>query len=429
MIRSKLLICLVIIVTLIVTTSCTNSKSNKVANQKPEVNLSMTVWGGTDQLKSLQQVVKGYRVKNPNVTVTFSMVAADYDAKLQEQLASEQAPDLFIATADQLPSYIEAGEVADLTKFLTSKKSKIKKDQVMSGLWGAARARDGKIFAVPIESNPTVIFYNKAMFKEIGMPLPQESFENRKWNWQTFDKLTQSFSQVAKYGFILENDWATTSSWVWANGGNMFDANGQYMFPKNNEAQDTIRYLNHLMHNGGVFYKGIIPPDLTKEILFMTQQVAMIEADVAAVSLFEKNVGLKFDIISVPTNTKNQTEPVGIYTNYIAMNEKTKQRDEALKFLEYFSSAEGQKLRNSPKVFSIPTVSKADSVLSSLKKIEHTEHFTNARDLGIALGTTRAAFNATPMLKTSIENILHLMYTSAITDEDAIEQLKQLGSQ
>ena len=104
--------------------------------------------------------------ENIEVTVNLEMPSSDqYESILQARLSGDDAPDLYTLHCNNLSTYNDAGCLYDLSgEPLAEVIYENVKDTVTI---------DGKLLAVPIESQAWGVLYNKTIFEECGLPAPE----------------------------------------------------------------------------------------------------------------------------------------------------------------------------------------------------------------------------------------------------------------
>jgi len=110
--------------------------------------------------------------KNIDVTIQLEMPNADQAKQiLQSRLSSGDAPDLYTLHANDIPTYYDAGYVADLTgqPFV---------DKLYDAVTETVKY-DGKVAALPLESLSWGYLYNKKIFADNGLTPPQTLDEMR----------------------------------------------------------------------------------------------------------------------------------------------------------------------------------------------------------------------------------------------------------
>lgn len=138
------------------------------APKKVELKVFMTFPRFKDQFEQYfaQFKEKQLAEKNIDVTIQLEMPNADQAKQiLQSRLSSGDAPDLFTLHANDIPTYYDAGYIADLT------------GQPFVGKLYEAVAEtvkyDGKVAALPMESLSWGYLYNKKLFRDNGITPPQ----------------------------------------------------------------------------------------------------------------------------------------------------------------------------------------------------------------------------------------------------------------
>jgi raffinose/stachyose/melibiose transport system substrate-binding protein len=137
-----------------------DSKSDKIV-------LTMGSWRA-DDVEQMNNLLAEYSKKVPNVKIEFKPTnPPDYNATLRLQLDSGTGPDLMYArsyaTGEEL---FDAGYFADCTDI-----PGLLDNFTISNLapW---RTKDGKMFAVPFAAVSHAVYYNKDIFKKLGLSTP-----------------------------------------------------------------------------------------------------------------------------------------------------------------------------------------------------------------------------------------------------------------
>lgn len=103
--------------------------------------------------------------ENIKVTVNLEMPSSDqYESVLQARLTGDDAPDLFTLHSNNISTYDKAGYLTDLTAEPLA--GKIYENVA------ATVSVDGKLMAVPIESQSWGVLYNKDIFDSCGIEAP-----------------------------------------------------------------------------------------------------------------------------------------------------------------------------------------------------------------------------------------------------------------
>ena len=117
--------------------------------------------------------VAEFNKANPNNKITETRFQNDaYKTKIKTAIGAGQAPTLIWGWGGGgLKSYVDAGQVEDLTDFFSQNAAV--KDRLFPSSFGAATIND-KIYAMPCETvQPIVLYWNKKVFDQAGAQPPQ----------------------------------------------------------------------------------------------------------------------------------------------------------------------------------------------------------------------------------------------------------------
>jgi multiple sugar transport system substrate-binding protein len=150
-----------------------------------------------------QTLADAYHEANPDVTVELKEYPAgdDYDTALTADLSAGAAPDVFIVK--NLKNYVtfqEGGTLLDISDVAAEL------DPATGGL--EPMAVDGATYAVPYRQDTWLLYYNKAMFEQAGVDLPDGS-----WTWDDYaaaaEELTKGIDEKSVIGTYLHS-WQST---------------------------------------------------------------------------------------------------------------------------------------------------------------------------------------------------------------------------
>lgn len=402
---------------------CSESSSS---DSSGTVNLTFSAWGNPAEIEVYQKAVDSFMEENPNIKVKLVPIPGDgYIQKLQTQLQGSQAPDVFYIGDGDISKIIETGKLAPLSEFMNGSDSYAKPEEFADGLWGAAR-KDGEIYGVTVDCNPMLIYYNKKLFSDLGIKSPQEYFEAGQWNFAAMEEVTDQLRDAGKYGFIVDNWWGPLFSWIWGNGGEIYDKNtGDFVLDSNEKGIEAFKFLNKMISEKNFTYSGSLPKGQGAEAMFMSGQVGMVGAGRWYTPLFHENKSLEWDYIPWPSNTGNLTEPVGIPTAYMAANKDSKHVDEAMKFLTYYTSKVGQETRLAGIGNAIPSIGGIDEAVTDSNVPEHVQYIIDAREQGFA----NSIQSTVPGLDKEVSDLIDLMYLGKDDAETTVKKVAEKAKQ
>ena len=154
-----------------------------------------------------QGTVDRFNQANPDSKITATKFQNDaYKQKIKTAIGAGQAPTIIWGWGGGgLKSYVDAGQVDDLTDFFSQNAAV--KDKLFPASFGAATV-NGKIYAMPAETvQPIVLFYNKELFDKVGVTPPQ--------SWGDIMALVPKFNaqKIAPFSLGGQSRW-TNMMWL-----------------------------------------------------------------------------------------------------------------------------------------------------------------------------------------------------------------------
>jgi multiple sugar transport system substrate-binding protein len=395
--------------------------SGAAGNGKEKVKIKWATWGNPGELTRFQEFTKDYNAKHPEVEVELIPVPGEYEQKLLTQLSGGTAPDAFYSGDGTMIKLIENGSVDELTPYMKSPGSPIKPEDVFEGLWGAAK-KDGKIYGIPVDCNPMVMWVNKKVLKDAGITeMPWDLQQKGLWTWDAFKEMTDKLRAAGKYGYVLENSWNHYYSWVSSNNGRVYDEKGNFVADQDPKAVEAFQFLYDNIQSKNITFAGTLPKGQGADAMFMSNQVGFAAAGRWWLPVFKQNANLEYDIVPWPTHTGKKIEPAGIPTAFMVLNKASKHKQETFDFISAFTSKEGQIFRLQGGGNAVPSVSGADQVVMEGNLPEHAQYFLDARAIGFALSPFEAGI---PGLSSDITSELEGLW---LKNGDLKSTLKKLG--
>jgi multiple sugar transport system substrate-binding protein len=198
---------------------CNKSTTSSGSEQKP-VSVEILVWN--DQEPYIRAVIDAYK-KTKNVEFNLTTVPADadeYDNKLTVMLSANAGLDIFaIKTIAQLVQFSSTGSLLDLTDMISSNNLDISRfGKIFKDV-----SPNGRYYSLPMRNSAWVLFYNKQLFDEAGLPYPGQltwteyaslakqltkgSGVNKQWGgyWVSWPPMLNFFA-VQKGSYLTDGD-------------------------------------------------------------------------------------------------------------------------------------------------------------------------------------------------------------------------------
>ncbi|MFC4802200.1 ABC transporter substrate-binding protein [Neobacillus sp. GCM10023253] len=312
--------------------SSAKPKEEKSSNEK--VSLKMAVFPADEAI--FKQGYENFKKDHPNVDITFeTFPQQQYYEKIRMQLSGGEGYDLFTGQMDNM---VDTGILAPLDKYI--KDSGV--DVSGYGSMYDTYKYDGKVLSLPYRKSNWMLYYNKTLFDQKGVPYPSDDM-----TWDEFrelaKKMTSGSGENKVYGAYLQQWPQTWYMGAVQKGASIIDKDLKPF-------KDALQTRVDLEKDGSIMkWSEQVSTGAHYNAAFQKGNIAMnIIGDwhVAQLRQGEKEGTLKFDWDVVPI-----PHPEGVAKNTslalpvsIMMNKNTKHPKEAFEFLKYMTGKEGAEL-------------------------------------------------------------------------------------
>lgn len=364
-----------------------------------------------------QNIIAGFEAENPDIKV--EIVPIDFDNAeqvIKTGIASDDPVDVSFFWGSQINSFTEDGMALDLTSYLTENDNEWKDTFVPAYI--DAGMVDGKYYAVSYQPVIETIFYNKDLFEQYNVEIPQ--------TWDEFVSVCQTFSENDVYGVGC---WGQQSHQLlqfayqyMANDGTLEDyTSGEGDFTQCEGLKKCLENWKEV-YDAGYWYPGEGALTSTKDqtqAAWYQGKVAMLFDAGSNAGEYEANCDFELGILPFPYVEEGGKYALNTVTNALFVPANAKHPEEAVKFIKYYTSDAGiEEVINSGRLPS--TVSMQDKVDSQLLKDL----------LATSTGDNVVGYSQIQGLSSEISSFLQNdimgMVCSGTSIEDTLQQLEDL---
>jgi multiple sugar transport system substrate-binding protein len=162
-----------------------------------------------------------------------------YPTKLDLQLVSGTASLVTALNGTLIPTYAARGAHRPLDDLIAADP-----DFTLDDFYRTSRkigSFDGKTYAIGFDVAPTVMYYNKDLLTEQGIPLPSRT---EPMSWATFRDLCRQLTKPGQqYGFTCAPAIDDLVSWIYCAGGNVMSPDASRSTLGDPEAMEALQYV------------------------------------------------------------------------------------------------------------------------------------------------------------------------------------------
>jgi len=304
-------------------------------------------WGGVPEIKLINQIIADIK-KEKGIEVVQERASSGnpYMEKVITQAAAGYAPDVLFVEVGNFKEFVDRGLLVDLTPYIEKDKGK---DFNIKDYYPQIIDRftlDGKLYVIPRDIAPEcVIYYNKKMFDEAGVPYPKND-----WTWKdlldTAKKLTKKDAKgrITQFGFL--DEWPIWEAFAYSNGGALVD---DVKHPKkciidSPENIEAVQFRADLINKYKVMpapYQVTVEGSYDTSSMFMAGKVAMFYSGIWKTPFFRDITSFDWDVVMFPKGPKGKRAfPTG--GSGYAITSQCKDKEAAWEVVKRLSGEQGQ---------------------------------------------------------------------------------------
>ncbi len=302
-----------------------------VVSQNPnEDAMLFSAWGTVEETENLVRLIETYNTAHPQPQIKFVHIDhQEYDRKILIQTAAGNPPDVFLLSSTDLSTLAYRGVLEDLTPWIVAD-TNFRSADFFPALMNTATIR-GRVYGIPIGYTPMVVYYNRRLFREAGVPYPDTS-----WTWddflQTALRLTRKDAngRIKQFGCLISMAGYT---FVYSFGGDFFDENLQWC------QLDQPKTIAALQFYGDLAMKYRVTTSPTEKLYtsdqgFRQEAVAMIAAGRWQVPNFART-NLDWGVAPMP---RGESPAAGVIVYNVVMSKFSQRQQLAWKFTKFMAS-------------------------------------------------------------------------------------------
>jgi len=308
---------------------------NQAQDQTDGTVLTVSTWN-YDTTPEFDKLFRAFEKENPGVTVKPVDIASDdYDTKLTTMLASGDSTD--VLTMKNLLSYSNYA-LRDQLVDLSSHIKDLDTDPAMESY--EMYDIDGKTYAQPYRTDFWVLYYNKNLFDEAGLPYPDNL------TWEEYEELAKELSKPEEqvYG-AYQHTWRSTVQAIAAaqNNKNLVEPDygflGEYYDRVLRMQEDQVQMDFGTAKSTNVTYQSQFENSKAGMMYMGSWYMGALLTNIDA-----GTTDVEWGISQMPQNEKGkEIQTFGSPTAF-AINKNSKEQELAQKFLDFCSGEAGAKV-------------------------------------------------------------------------------------
>ena len=305
--------------------------------------ISFMVFGDPAELAAYQKLVDSFGQKYPDVQVELIQIPgqSDYRKRLSADIVAGNPADVVLINYRRFASFANAGALEPLGPYL--EKSKLIKEADFYPEAIQPYKWNGQLACIPQNISSLVVYYNKDLFDQAGVPYPAED-----WTWQDFLSAARTLTQdgdndgnTDQFGAGISAELIRLAPFIWQAGGTIVDDEAKpfTLMLDTEEAFTTGEFFFGLQTNDHVVPNAEQEASEDSETRFINGTLAMFFNSRRGVPTYRDSAKFDWDVAALP----QLKEPATIlHSDAYCLPSASKNKDAAWAFIEYANSVEGQ---------------------------------------------------------------------------------------
>lgn len=341
----KFLLSAVVICSIGVLGACGNTNKASDSGKSGGKEITMMLTGNQEEQDAYKQVIKDFE-KETSVKVKVISTAGDqYKTKLQAAISGGNVPDVFWFEQGDFLTYVKNDVLLEMDKYLTdeakSEVSEIWPMALQNFQYDGKSIGNGSHYGLPKDAAPFALGYNKTMFEENGIPVPDA---NKSYTRQEFVEIAKKLTKdkdgdgkLDQWGTGLDVRWSLPS-FVWSDGADWINEDGTKV------TIDTPEFSGALQDFADLQLKDKVTPSVAQAQTLDTYQRWM-KGELAFFPVGPWDMGtyqkldFEYDLLPWPTGSTGEWATYFQSTG-IGVSSKTKLPEESVELVKYLCTSE-----------------------------------------------------------------------------------------
>ena len=337
----KALISLAIIAILVPTAAWLAKPKERVEYEDGKVVVEWFNYVTPELLKLFEdELIPAFEKQHPKIKIHLISTLGDtgFEAKLLTLIAGDIAPDVIRVTQLNFPYFATKDMLLDVNPLIKNDPEFDIHDyfeRITDGM-----RYQGKLLGLPSDFSTIVLFYNKRLFDEYGVPYPDETWDYKKFLWaaRKLTRDTDGDGVTDQFGFANAPRYNRWPGWVWVFGGDLFTPDVKRCTMDDPKSIEGFKFYVDLSTKYKVSPTTAESAGRDYEELFLAERIAMIADSRYIYKRFADGVSFPWDIAPMPKGECRAT--TYIWGGYSILK-SSKHPKEAWEFLKFLSDREG----------------------------------------------------------------------------------------
>ena len=282
------------------------------------VTLTFASWGSISEVQIIKNLINNFEKENSGVKVNFLHFPQNYFQKLHLLFASNTAPDVVFINNLYLPLY--SSKLLNLSNEVNQNDFY---EQAIDGM-----SYENSLYAIPRDISNLVFYVNLDLIQKSELELP-----DKNWRLEEVINISKQIRNDCVYTLSREDDLYWTMPYLRYFGGDLLSSVGQILI-NSEKSQKALSFYNNLSDKYKIVPNKSQIGSSTLAQMFLEGKIVFYLSGRWMYPKIKEKANFKWTIINFPNGESPQPCDVSGW----AINKDSKNKELAIKFVEYLSS-------------------------------------------------------------------------------------------
>jgi multiple sugar transport system substrate-binding protein len=312
------------------------------STEKAAAELTVIHWGSEEEKDLVAGWIAQFNEEYPDIKVEQIHVPLNYWDKVATMFAAGTPPDLMYMGYPEMVPYASEGTLLPLDDYMTED-PEMSTDLFFPSLIDAF-TYDGKLYGVSKDWNTQVLYYNQALFDQIGLSYPDET-----WTWndvlEAAKKMTgdtDGNGVTDQWGFVTDVGMNRIGAWIYGNGGSILSEDKTQCTLTDPASVEALAFITGMMFEDKVAPSKVELGELSAKDTFSSGKAGMYVCGGWRVLGFRDITDFGWDIAPIPLSPTSGERGTVVDTVSWSIAKGTEYPDAAWELLKFFTGEAGQ---------------------------------------------------------------------------------------
>lgn len=311
-----------------------------------KVTIRWVGWGTAEQAEMIKQMAADFNAEHDHIELVYEPTIGgdtDYHERLLTSMIGGSSPDVMNLGEQWLPRFVDANLVLPIERYVPQAWV----DDVFPQSLLDLTTFNGTLYSMLPNHAHLMYYYNRDLLDAAGLAYPEH-----EWTFGDFHEMARRLTRDVnndgtpdQWGFVWDAWWGPMLTYVWSNGGELFNDDMTQMAINTSQAAEALQFVQDFMHQSH------FAPTLEEygpiggaSGAWTTGKAGMLLGGPWSMDSWLTNHGMNIGIVRVPTGPSGEHGETYFPSALFAVSALTEHPQEAMTVWKWLQGSPEQQL-------------------------------------------------------------------------------------